>query len=283
MELQNLIKSITPLYNQYKKDKNKILPYKSIELMWEIGSLLLEYINKHDIKPHSLYRMIYGKSEGTSYITQKSYITREFQGRCFRIYKMFSSQNEIQEQLPSLNSFTNFRECMPFFDNPKYILKGKEKIALLDLLNSNLKPSIILKKIRQLQKQKIGISNTRNQRLVDLDKEKNVFIDFYNHTYRLLKENNFSSISKNLNKDYYLALYQNTLAMCQDGIKYHEFKIVNDISEIEKKYGEMLHYFIKRKTAKEVRRFRKLIPSERISRLSEMIFALTDEKLYNSF
>ena len=76
-----------------------------------------------------------------------------------------------------------------FFDNPKFILKGKERKDLLELLNCNLKASIILQKIRKLQEKKIGIKNDRNQRLKDLENEKKIFIDFYNHTYRLIKEN----------------------------------------------------------------------------------------------
>ena len=53
--------------------------------MWEIGEVLEYYINMNRLTPQSLFREIYGKSEGTKNITQKSYISRDFQSRCLRV------------------------------------------------------------------------------------------------------------------------------------------------------------------------------------------------------
>jgi hypothetical protein len=79
-----------------------------------------------------------------------------------------------------LRSFVSFREAMPFFDNDKYKLHGKEREELLELLNSRRPHKTIMKKIDQLQKTKIGIRNPRTQRLKDLEEEKEIFINFYN-------------------------------------------------------------------------------------------------------
>ena len=54
-----------------------------------------------------------------------------------------------------------------------------------------------------------------------------------------------------------------------------------DLAEYENRLLERRS--MTRTTQKEIRRFRKLIPVERISRLAEMIYALTDEKAYRNF
>ena len=282
-DLSSLIKKIRPLYNECNSNKKELQAFKRIEMMWEIGKILDLFIKKKEIAPHNLYRLIYGKSEGSENIARKSYITREFQGRCFRIYNMFKIKSEIKDQLFKLKSFTSFRECMPFFDNQKYLLKGNEKIDLLNLLNSNLKSSEVLIRIRKLQKQRIGIKNKRDQRLNDLQNEKKIFIDFYNYVYTLIKSNDFKSVSEQINSEYYLLLSKNTSSFCKDGLKYYDFNVPENINNLDKQYGEVTEFLITRTTQKEIRRFRKLIPVERISRLAEMIYALTDEKAYRNF
>ena len=82
----HIISEIAPLYNSYQKETD---PVKSIVLMWEIGKILDGYIMQLNIKPHALYRELYGKSETGRNTEQRSYISREFQGRCFRVYHMF--------------------------------------------------------------------------------------------------------------------------------------------------------------------------------------------------
>ena len=280
-ELFELIDTISPIYNGYVLNKKTLKPYQSIEIMWELGEILFNFINKKDVKPHSLYRMIYGKSEGSTNIGQKSYITREFQGRCVRIRKMFTNKNDIKCQLYLLNSFTSFRECMPFFDNPKYKFEGKEMQDLLDLLNSPLAPTELLKIIRKLQNKKIGIKNDRKQRLNDFENEKQIFIDFYNFCYRLVKMKNFEEATKEIDKEYYENISKNTTSLCKDGYKYFDFKVPSTATILEKEYGEMIISFISKSTPKEIRRFRKIVPAERISRLSEMLYALTDVSTFN--
>ena len=70
-------------------------------------------------------------------MTKKSWITREFQDRCYRIRNIFQDKDQIYSELPSLVGFTAFRESMPFFDNKKYKLEGDDRVNLLKLLNSN--------------------------------------------------------------------------------------------------------------------------------------------------
>lgn len=283
MNISSLVASITPLYNNYKQTGRSISGCEALEIMWDIGDLLRVFIEKNNVAPHALYREIYGKGEGSTNIAKRSWITREFQGRCYRIRKIFITKDKITDELPTLKSFTSFRESMPFFDNEKYKLKGQEKQGLLRLLNSNKSKKSILDEIRKLQKKKIGIKNPRNQRLNDLESEKQIFIDFYNFVYRLQKESRGVIIDKlnqnGVHDNYITAISRNTNAMSQDGLRFFDFEIKIDMHDsLWGSYGKVVKHFSLQKDAKNIRRFRRLIPPERIVKLADMLNSLLSNK-----
>lgn len=282
MQLSSLIQEITPLYNSYKQNGKNISGTDALKIMWDIGDLLKQYIKNHNIAPHNLYREIYGKSEGSTNVTQKSYITREFQGRCYRIRNIFKDKQEIQKELPKLQSFTNFREAMPFFDNKKFKLQGEDKKKLLELLNGNLAPSLILDKIKKLQKEKIGIKNPRTQQLEQLTNEKNIFIDFYNYVYHLINQDQKQILrdlkEKKIDRSLILILAKNTNALSDDGIRSYEFEMDSKIQDpVWKKFGDTVNFFINQNTPKTIRRFRKIIPPVRIVKLADMLYSLSSK------
>ena len=280
MDINSLIKKITPLYNEYKLKSKSISGTNALLIMWDIGDVIKDYVNQNDVSPNSLYRDVYGNSEGGTNTTKKSWITREFQSRCYRIRNMFEDKNQIYADFPTLVGFTSFRECMPFLENEKYKFKGDEKIKLLKLLNSNKSKSFILKEIRKLQADKIGIKNSRNQRLVDLEFEKTTFIDFYNHIYRL-GDKNTEEILADLSKDsiqteLLKTIAKNTSALSTDGLRFFEFNdeiIKKDIlmNKIWINYINVLKDFRMQPDPKKIRRFRRLIPPERIVKLADML------------
>jgi hypothetical protein len=286
MDLDNLIQEITPLYNSYKKEKLTLSGVQSLEVMWEVGFLLSDYIEKNTIAPHTLFWSIYGNAEGTKNIEKKSYVTREFLNRCYRIRRIFPKKQDIRTIFPNLRKFIPFREAMPFFDNPKYKLVGEEREKLLQLLNSKQSQQQILKRIKQLQKEKIGIKNPRTQRLHELEGEKQIFIRFYNATYRLLKEGNYELVKQEIgeeNMDYVKILSKNISALSQEGLKFYEFKIPQALNELWKNFSQVVKEFASQKTAKERRRFRRLISPERIVQLSDMLYALVSKENYKNF
>ena len=199
MGLDLLIQKITPLFNNYKENNNQFNGTQAIELMWEVGDLLNNYIVENMIAPHSLFRTIYGNAEGTTNIVRRSYISREFQTRSHRIRRIFRQKEEINNLFPNLKKYIPFREAMPFFDDGKYKLKGKEREDLIVLLNSNLNPAKIVIEIKKLQNIYIGIKNPRTQRLHELEAEKQTFIDFYNSIFGLIKEKNYETVKLKLN------------------------------------------------------------------------------------
>jgi len=280
MNLDQLISKITPLYNKYKTDGKAIKPSDSIVLMWELGDVLKSYIEEHAVKPHNLYREIYGMSEGSTNVARKSWITREFQGRCFRIRNIFKDKDEIEKNLGGLSSFTLFRESMPFFDNPKYQLKGEEMSLLLNALNSS---STKLSHIRSLQKKKIGITNSRTQKLDELEADKLTFIEFYNYIFKLLQSGGEGiriALLGNIISDEFIELLAvNTNACTQDGLKFKQIDEPRLDSEIIwHKYWQTLENLTKDNNPKVMRRFRRLIPPERISKLADMLYKLNRVK-----
>lgn len=283
MNVSTLISEITPLYNTYKKSADSMHPCDSIKLMWDIGEHIKSYIAKNNIAPHALYRQVYGLSESSKDIVKKSWITREFQGRCFRIRNMFENKDTVDNLLPNLKSFTLFREAMPFFDNKKYMLKGDEKDQLLLLLNSKQPIKTILNKIRILQKDKIGIKNPRNQKLIELENEKNTFIEFYNYIYRLLKESDQTIkqalVINEIDKTYLNSLINNTSALTQDGLVFSNSSTPTNAKDIIWiNYSNLIDLFLKQNDPKLVRRFRRLILPERMVKLSDMLFTLMSTK-----
>jgi len=280
-----IIKEITPHYNKYIGNKSNLSGVQSLKIMWDIGDILKTQIEKLDIPPHNLYRQIYGKSESNNNILQKSYITREFQGRCFRIRKIFSSKVDIDQQLPNLKSFTCFREAMPFFDNDKYKFSGVQKERLLDLLNSDQKASSIINEINKLQKKYIGIKNTRAQRLEELNVEKDKFIFIYNEVYRILTSLEYDTFKKDLNisNDLIVNFSQLTSALVSEEIVTPDLIKSDKLPEPFESLNIILNKLFSKEKMTERSRFRRLIPPERISKLSDMIYALTDRKLFENY
>lgn len=285
INLQKLISEISPLYNVYKQSNRNIIGTEALQIMWDIGDLLKKEIEISNIAPHYLYRKIYGKAEGQDDITQKSYITREFLGRAYRIRNIFKKKEDIKKILPNLRNFISFREAMPFFDNEKYLLKGQEREKMLSILNSNESSNLILKKIKLLQAEKIGKKNPRNQKLNEIEPKKEIFITFYNYLFNLIKNNNYEYVKKeisSINNSIINKLSSNTSALSQEGFKYVDISksLPNDQWN---NYLEFLNYFSKQNDAKERRRFRRLISPERIVRLAEMLQAITSENSFKSF
>lgn len=283
--INTIIKEITPHYNNYVGNKPTISANQSLKIMWDIGDILKSQIEKLNVPPHNLYRQIYGKSESNNNILQKSYITREFQGRCFRIRNIFLSKKDIDLQLPNLKSFTCFREAMPFFDNDKYKFSGAQKELLLNLLNSNQKASSIINEIKKLQKKYIGIKNTRTQRLKELNVEKEKFIFIYNEVYRILTNLEYDKFKKNLNisNDLIINFSQLTSALVSEEIVTPNLIKSNDLPEPFESLNVILNKLFSKEKMTERSRFRRLIPPERISKLSDMIFALTERKLFENY
>lgn len=285
MEINKLITELTPLYNEYSKDRANNLPVGQIILMWKIGDVLKKFLSATDIAPHVLYREIYGKSESSNKVTQRSYITRELLSRSYRVRGMFKSQKEIHDTFPNLTNLSHFREAMPFFDNPKHQLSRSEKDQLLKVLNSTKPNSYKTQYVDNLQRNKIGKKNPRTQRLEDLKNEKEFFINFYNKIYNAIKEETFWNAQKTLEvpgADFIKALAQNTGALSADGLKMNEMIIPATISPLWQGYSSLVASLIAKESPVERRRFRRLIPSDRLVRLSEMLHALTDEPSFNN-
>lgn len=282
-----LIQVITPLYNSYTQNSNNIKWTDALEIMREIWSILSDFIEKNSVAPHNLYRQIYWKWEWTTNVEQKSYITREFLWRCYRIYKMFSKKENIRKQLPTLASFTAFREAMPFFDNPKYKLSWEDMQKLLILLNSSDPKSKIINTVRILQKKYIWIKNPRTQRLNELDKLKQSFVDLYKHV-KLLLEWSYSDIEKELienglTKDDIKKISANINALTDDSFKMNLIYPKWSISEPWLSSIDSINEIAVEKTAQKRRRVRKIIDPMILVHIADMVTALSSEEYFKNY
>lgn len=275
MEINQLIEQITPLYNEYKTNSKTIKGTEALEIMWEIGEILKQFIETNNIAPHNLYRQIYGRSEGSENTSRRSYITREFLGRCYRIRNIFDLKASINNELPKLRRFITFREAMPFFDNPKYLFSGIDRENLLKILNSQDSNSAMTE-IRKLQKKHIGIVNPRNQRLEEIGDDKDIFITFYNYIYDLLQ--NSEQVQMTSIKDVCVTkalvniLIQDTSALTEDGLKFSDHQLV--YGGDDKKwvaYTNLINKYKFQNNPKLIRRFRRVVPPMRMINLAEML------------
>lgn len=276
---------ISPLYNRWVYQKSDLTANESLKIMWEIGESLRKHIEDLNIPPHILYRQIYGKSKDNGNTIQRSYITREFQGRCYRIRNIFPSKEEINRQFPTLRKFNCFREAMPFFDNPKFVFQGKQKASLIRLLNSDQKPSEIKKEIRKLQKKYIRKTNTRTQRLGEIKPKKEKFLYVYSSILRMLKKDDYDSARKEigLSDDIIVQFSQLVSALVSEEIIPPALIQNENLTEPFSGLSELLTKLFNKKNVTTRNRFRRLVPPERISMLSDMIYALSDNRLYDNF
>ncbi|MBP6925520.1 MAG: hypothetical protein KBC22_00470 [Candidatus Pacebacteria bacterium] len=285
LNLKALIAEISPLYNSYKNTSRDISGTEALLIMWDIGDILKKVIGASKIPPHNLYRKVYGKAEGISDIVQRSYITREFLGRAYRIRNIFLDKKEIKNTLPNLKSFIPFREAMPFFDNKKYMLTGENKNNLIALLNSSSSNRSILDNIKSLQSKHIGIKNPRNQKLNELEDKKQVFITFYNYLFNLIKQTDYKLIMNEistLDKATLIKLSSATNCLSQEGLVFPEIP-EDHFNERWTKYVELIKFFSTKRDPRDRRRFRRLIPPTRIVRLAEMLQAVSCEESFKNF
>ncbi|MDD3014036.1 MAG: hypothetical protein PHC34_10075 [Candidatus Gastranaerophilales bacterium] len=286
MTIKELINNIIPYYNKYRQNKNDITGTEAVEILWFIGDFLKQYIEEKNVAPHALYRQIYGKSEGEQNVAQKSYITRDFLSRSYRVRNIFPENNDIKKYLPNLLKFRLFYQAMPFIDNPKYRFSGKEKENLYKLLNSNKSYAEIIKKIYRLQKEKIGIKNPRDQKLKEMAGDKEVFVKFYNYIYELFKNTDYQKVQDEISImdiEFIKILSKNTSALALDGLLMSDFEIPEKLNEKWINFVALVKRLISKKDSLERRRFRRLIPSHRMTQLGEMIYLLTTENLYKTF
>mgnify|MGYP000303306607 CR=1 FL=1 len=247
---------------------------------------IVVYIRNNTISPHNLYREIYGKSELSKNIAQKSYITREFLSRSYRIFKMFKNINYIREIFPTLKDFSSFREAMPFFDNEIYKLSDKDFSDLLKLLNSSKKGTDIVKILDKKKKSINNILNPRDQKLNELEDQVKLFKSFYNYLYKNIRDLDYDfCISelkiKNKELENLNNLSKNLSSLAQEGIA--KYPIINckfENVQLDNFYL-LINDLIKPSDEKVRRRFRRLIPPIKIIKISEYIFSILSFENYS--
>lgn len=278
----NLIEQITPLNNQYRDlIKNPVNGTEILVLMWKVGNLIELFIKKNKIKPHNLYWQIYGKAEGL----KTSYITRDFLSYCLRIKKYFLILEDISSKFPYLQKYSLFREAFPLLENPKFKLSKQHEDEIIKVLNSNNEIKKIKKIILKIKANRIGIKNTRKQKLNEMKPIIDNFVIIYNEVYLLIKSSDQLSLENFINsfkKDFLIKLSQEVSALTQENLYIPELEDRNDIPDNWIKFIFNLKYLLKEKV--EIRnRFRRLISPRKLFDLADMINAFTSDRGVNNY
>jgi hypothetical protein len=164
--LNETIADLAPLNNEYRRLRRQGgAALEILAVMWRVGEILHKATSSSGVSPHTLFWGIYGKAPGV----KRSFITRDFLSYCYRIRRMYASQEELSSQLRGLQSYSLFREAIPLLENERYRLKGERRDELLRMLNSKLPVSQLKAWIADLKKQVIGRKNSRTQRLAEVE------------------------------------------------------------------------------------------------------------------
>ncbi len=287
MNLNELITKIIPFYNFHRKNQIRLNGTEALENIWEVGDLLKNYLNENkNIAPRTLYHQIYGKSEQKTNISQKSYITRDFLDRAYRVRRIFKTKNAIKKKLPTLQRYRLFYKSMPFFDEGRFKMSELDQKKLLSLLNSSRTYKQIITEVERLKIERIGLKIPRDSKLNELENEKKIFITTYNFVFNGIKERVYEKVVKDLGGTdmlFFKDLSMNVGALSSDQLKMSPFVIPGTVTGIWKEFSEMINKLALQKDAKERRRFRRLIPPEKMTRLSEMVYALNSKSDFIKF
>lgn len=274
--LYQLIEDVTPLNNRYRDlIKAGASGNEVLHIMWSVGSILKHFIKTHDIKPHALYWQVYGKAEGV----KTSYITRDFLSYCLRINKFFDREEKIDQLLPHLQRYSLFREAFPLLENPKYKLSNDEENKIIKILNSNNEPQKIKDYLVSLKSKRIGISNTRTQRLSEVQPYAENFRNVYNEVFDLLKtnrQNNISEFKIKLGNEFIKTLSESLAALTQENLYVPELKINPELPsgwEVLANNVQKLH----KGSVEDRNRFRRIVRPVKLFALASMLNAFTVE------
>lgn len=280
-EIFNLIEVITPYNNRYRDlIKDRKSGTEVLILMWNVGETIQSFVDKYQIKPHNLYWRIYGKAEGL----KTSYITRDFLSYCLRIRKYFSTIEDIQLKFPYLQKYSLFREAFPVLENSKFKLSQNEEIEIIKILNSRTDPKKIKDIIQNIKSERIGIKNTRTQKLSEMKPITENFVIIYNEIYKIIKTNDQILLTKareNMTKDFLIILTQAVSALTQENLYVPNLKIDQEIPNHWRSFVKNLRYLLE--SSIETRnRFRRLVSPRKLFDLADMLSAIvTDQGISN--
>lgn len=275
--LVKLIDNLAPLNNEFRIGKD---PISKIELMWEFGKVLNDYLGKTGKKLHTLLHEIYDPHS----TVKMSYITRDLGSYCFRIFKFFIKKEDIKIMLPGLKSYAVFREAVPLLFNPLYKsnLSGNK---ILGLINSNRDPKLISKELKILKQKIRPIKNSRTQKSYQYYREKmylqkmsSSLSDLYSKNDNLPSENITSPIFGD--REARITLVNILMSLADDSF----LDKIDKVNSANLGKDEISLVNISKSTTENRARFRRwVMSSTNLLLIAEGIYALSDEDNFQFF
>jgi hypothetical protein len=273
--LTKLIDEIGPLNNEFRFSTSAI---KKIEILWDIGKKIDNYLLEYDLKLHELLYKIY---DPYSTIKQ-SYITRDLGSYSYRIYKYFEKKEDIRDMLRGLKSYSLFREAIPLLFNKKYHLTGEEKAVVYKLITSEGNQKEIKHEIEKFKKSINPVTNPRNQRSDEFNKEKEYLENIRSELKDFYKKNDSISTEIEIlgSKENRESMVRILMALSSESfINKIEGININSISD----YARELLIIAQSDNSTRARFRRWVMNSNTLLRTAEAIHTLDNIKYFKSF
>jgi len=273
--LVGLIDELAPLNNRFRVIKD---PIEKIEVLWELGRVIDNYLSRRNLKLHELLYQIYDP-----YSTiKKSYITRDVGSYGYRVFKYFKNHEEIRKKLNGLESYSLFREAIPLLFNEKYNLSDVDKNEIINIVTSNNDQKLLFAKIRERKKEILLIRNPRDQKSKEFEEEKIYLYNILNKLKSFYRANKVLSGEKDIfgskkNKEFFITIL---MALASDSFL---DKIKNvDIKRLD--YNQKKLFSIVESDNMNRARFRKwVMSSTELLKIAEAIHSLSNKENYINF
>ncbi len=162
-----------------------------------------------------------------------------------------------------------------------FLLDGEPKKNLIKRLNSVQPLSRVRAEIGQLRRSAIDRTNSRTRRLHELESDKAAFIAAYSSVFAFLQSPDYRAARREL-ADLRTRIPENRSAilgvLVSEEAVVPEFVVYGSEPEPFRSLAALLIKLFASKAMPTRNRFRRLVPTERISLISGMVFALSSER-----
>lgn len=204
-DLITIIDTLAPINNAFRREKNAI---KKVEYVWELGSLLDEYIQKYKLTLDELLYSIYDPHA----TIKRSNITRSLGGYSYRIFHFFKKREDIRKTVPSLKLYNVFVEALPLLTNIKYKAYVNSE-DILAMVNSQKSTQEIVDELNFIKQSILPTRKLKISPNLVYAEEKDFLVSVIKYVRDLYKKNDSISSFNNLKYEFHKKEYREQLVL----------------------------------------------------------------------